>query len=248
MRLTRVQRVTPCLSSLRGSYQVLIHKQEYHVLSGTYVPCSTTWSLSEQLQQAQFITLAWAGYRIMDHLLPIDSPLHNSRKIMIAFSCSVLVEGATLPGILPYLCHITFTEANDPARLCPWPPSEWTWLLGQDEIKGTGSGLGSVVAPPNSECALFTLLFSLQTLNHPLSKNQLQAHSYSSSGAAPPTPLSCLCPWYTSRTPDTWLGSLDSEPSIFTSIAASLVSVTRCLLPVALVNSFPDVYSTYNWS
>lgn len=132
------------------------------------------------------VSVSWVGQRILGLPLPTGSPLFISRKKVIALRCPVLVEGAASPDSSPYLCPTKYAQAM---ALQAFAPSllQNEWLLRPDEIKGAGSGLGSVMASPNSNVPCSLCSSFAKTVNFPVSKHSFQAHSYSPSGAAMPT-------------------------------------------------------------
>lgn len=157
--------------------------------------------------------------------------VHLQEKKINALHCPVLVKGEASPGSSPYLCPTKYAWAM---ALQGFPQ-----LLGQDEVNGAGSGLGSVMASPNSECALFSLFFLCEDSELPcfqalvpgpflLPLRGCYAHPNSSAHTS----------GRYQGNPGTWMGPLNLEPSKYISIPVSCVSLspTISLPPAAMAN------------
>lgn len=112
-----------------------------------------------------------------------------------------------------------------------WPCRHLPRLLGQDEVNGAGSGLGSVMASPNSECALLSLFFLCEDSELPCSQALVPGPFLLPLRGCYAHPHS---PAHTSGryqgNPGYWVGPLDLEPSI----AVSCVSLSPIIsLPPA---------------
>lgn len=149
---------------------------------------------------------------------------------MTALSCSLLVGGATSLRFLPYQCQTKGTQANSLASICPWPPLNWhgSWAKMRSKIQVQAWNLWWPLPPPNvlvysSLCKHWTIFFQSPFL---FVFRSCSAHPHLSA--------------YASETHQgpliTWLGSQDPELFVFTFIAVTFVSLTRILLPAAIVN------------
>lgn len=109
-------------------------------------------------------TVSRVEQRITDQLLPKGSPLHIRRKKNYCLELPCSSGGCSFPWLSILLGPNQMCPGTWHCRTLPWLHSKWTWFLDQDEAKDTGSGLGSVVASPRSECALLALFFPFQIL------------------------------------------------------------------------------------
>lgn len=83
------------------------------------------------------------------------TPLQKTRKKWLHWA-ALFLEGVQLPwDSYPISAKLKVLRQIALQHLPLASSSELTWLLGQDEIKDTGSGMESVVASPTSKCARF---------------------------------------------------------------------------------------------
>jgi hypothetical protein len=197
-RLKSKMRPVLLRGSLPGSQP---QNQEHQFFSNTYALHFSTWSLIEQLRQAQSVTLCPAEDIVPTHRFS----LHISRKkILTTLSYSVLRESLASLWSLSY----TWIESqvNDPALV-------WNGYASWDRtksFKGTVSGLGCVVDSCISQCTQITHCHSFSKHHEPFTFHvPTPGLQYFVGGASCPSSLSYPCQWFILKNPKHVDGFLD---------------------------------------